>query len=613
MPITDRDESALVGHGPCDECGSRDNVAIRASGRTFCHGCGHSTFPEDMKAKRQKERPMSDYKPVPGEIRGLTKEYGLAESTNQKLGIRIVKYRAKYLGELLPSQGCISFDYRRIDGSLYGQKIRYAQPEPGKDKTFAFPNAGGTPPLYAAHLWNAPRLKSLMCLEGEGDTAAYLQVTKFEYPAVGVPTGANGFETIFKDPENLAFLKKADEVVLCFDGDEAGRKRVNEAAELLTSLGIVVKIGEVQGHKDARAALMAGDVKAITGAFFNASPFRPDGLVPIEDLFDEAEKPAVWGLAWPWPKMTKVTLGIRRSEMYLFGGGVGCGKTEIFKELIFNVTENWGLRAGVIFLEEKPAKTAKVLAGKLANKRFHLPTTVVEPGEIRQHLEKLRGKVELYNHFGSKDWESLRAKIRYMVVVLGIKDIFLDHLTALSAGQKDASGVDAFLNTLCAELAGLVEGLDFTLYVIPHLTTPKTGKPHEEGGRVLENQFTGSRGIMRWAHNMIGIERNKQDPTSPTVIRILKERESGDANGQTIGLRWLKDIGRYEECDMPSEGSKGDYAGFKSLKGPELPEEPEEDLEPLVEPLVPSNLAWADEGPQVIPGGPSFDPDDVPF
>ena len=49
----------------------------------------------------------------------------------------------------------------------------------------------------------------------------------------------------------------------------------------------------------------------------------------------------------------------------------------------------------------------------------------------------------------------------------------------------------------------------------------------------------------------MGLERNKQDPAAPTVIRGLKDRLTGDAVGPFIALRYNKDTGLMEETDMP--------------------------------------------------------------
>src|SRR3546814_4356437 len=47
MPDYEKDTSAFMGHEPCPECGSRDNLARYASGRGHCHGCGYNEWPDD--------------------------------------------------------------------------------------------------------------------------------------------------------------------------------------------------------------------------------------------------------------------------------------------------------------------------------------------------------------------------------------------------------------------------------------------------------------------------------------------------------------------------------------------------------------------------------------
>jgi len=74
---------------------------------------------------------------------------------------------------------------------------------------------------------------------------------------------------------------------------------------------------------------------------------------------------------------------------------------------------------------------------------------------------------------------------------------------------------------------------------------------------VLEKQFTGSRAIARWAHFMFGLERNKQheDPEQRqvTTFRVLKDRFTGRATGQTFHLKYNKNNGILREYQLSED------------------------------------------------------------
>jgi len=243
------------------------------------------------------------------------------------------------------------------------------------------------------------------------------------------------------------------------------------------------------------------------------------------------------------------------AELYGFGGGTGCGKSTVFKQIATHIVEKDNLPVGLLMLEEPPKLTLKTLGGMFIGKRVHVPEVDYDPKELQACFEKLKGKVHFYDHFGSSTWETIKAKIRFMVRAEGIKDIFLDHITAVAAsidGDNERKAIDK----LMAELSSLTQELDCTIYYISHLTTPE-GKPHEEGGRVLEKHFRGSRSIAFWSHFLFAIERDKQDITGVTTFRILKDRYTGDGNGITFGLAYDKETGLLNECAIPKPGSDG--------------------------------------------------------
>jgi twinkle protein len=132
--------------------------------------------------------------------------------------------------------------------------------------------------------------------------------------------------------------------------------------------------------------------------------------------------------------------------------------------------------------------------------------------------------------------------------------IYLDHLTALTADLEDERrGLDKMM----ADMASLAQELWVIIHFISHLTTPQGGASHEEGARVKERDFTGSRAIARWAHFLVGLERNKQHEDEVmrqvTTVRILKDRYTGQATGQTFYLRYDPKTGTMSEVPFQTE------------------------------------------------------------
>ena len=173
---------------------------------------------------------------------------------------------------------------------------------------------------------------------------------------------------------------------------------------------------------------------------------------------------------------------------------------------------------------------------------------------MKEDILSLTDKVFLYDHFGAKNWDVIKNKMRYMVQGLGIKDIFLDHLTALVAQEDNEYKA---LNRIMEELSTLTEELGCTIYYISHLRK-SGGVPHEEGGRVSADQFKGSGAIVFWSHFLFGVERNQQaeddDEKNTSTFRVLKDRYTGLATGTTFKLYYDNPTGRCQERDEDDFG-----------------------------------------------------------
>ena len=91
-----------------------------------------------------------------------------------------------------------------------------------------------------------------------------------------------------------------------------------------------------------------------------------------------------------------------------------------------------------------------------------------------------------------------------------------------------------------------------TVYFSSHLNEPpRDRRPHEEGGRVHESQYAGSRAMIRFSNFIIALERNKQTPDlserNTTTVRILKDRDYGLSTGETFEIFYNQSTGRYLE------------------------------------------------------------------
>lgn len=521
-------ESNFVAHEPCPECKSSDALARYDDGHGFCFSCGHHEKGEGEAAAPTQRK---DDKFIRGEVRCLGKR-GITEVTCAKW-----RYEVGTMGDR-PVQIA---NYIR-DGRIVAQKIRFP------DKTFTFLGKAKDAGLYGMHLWRDGG-KMLVITEGEIDALTVSQLQDNRWPVVSVPNGAQAAR---KDlAKHIDWLEKFESVVLMFDNDEPGIAAAEECVDLFTPGKC--KVARLP-LKDANEMLQADRGKEVIDAIWGAKVHRPDGIVTAEEVVADALAEPARGAPWCFPTMDGWTNGRRPGECIGFGAGTGVGKTDLFTQQISYDVNVLEIPCGVIYLEQPPRDTLVRVAGKTVGKVLHAPGGYT-PQEREAAIRAVAGtgRLFLYNHFGASEWEVVKARIRYMVVALGCRHIFLDHLTALAAGEEDEKQA---LDRIMAELAGQAQELGHVLHFISHLATPE-GKPHEEGGRVTIRHFRGSRSIGFWSHFMFGLERNQQaedeNERATTTLRCLKDRVTGRGTGKTVGLRYDPITGLLTETDAPGE------------------------------------------------------------
>lgn len=467
----------------------------------------------------------------------------ISEETCKHFGYRVGRVKGKAV-QIAP--------YFDEDGRLIAQKIRAA------DKSFKFLGDPKAALPFGAHAFQKTG-KMLVVTEGEIDALSVSQIQDNKWPVVSIGCGA-GPQIRKYFAKHRAYFSGFEKVVLMFDMDEPGRIAAKDAAAVLGNRAHIAEIP----LKDPSEMLQAGRVKEVVDAMWRAKQYRPEGIVDIADLKERVKERPKWGLSWPFESLTKLTYGIRTGEIYMFGAGTGIGKTDFFTQTMKHLVSEHNVPIGVFSLEQGPAETATRIAGKFAGKTFHVP----DSGWVDEDLDTAwatmmdAGKVFLYDSFGQNEWDTVREKIEYLHHAHDVRYIFLDHLTALAAGQDDER---IELEKIMAEMGGLVKQLDITLFVISHLATPEKGPSHEEGGRVTIRHFKGSRAIGFWSHYMFGLERDQQNSNltvqGTTTFRVLKDRYTGRATGRLFHLGYDFDTGLLYETAPPGESASARH-GF---------------------------------------------------
>lgn len=522
---------------PCPECGSSKTPAFtvylqeNGSYDAYCFSCGHyspNPYGNNKPVTDNKNNKEEDTIETLQEIEKLPSYGDLSRSLLPiSMSYFGIKTEISTKDGLTPTAHYYPFTK---NGEVVGYKKRIMP------KTFSVVGDARNVELFgqdkASKLLNNKRL---FITEGELDAVALFQSiielsrgTEWEDRRPSVVSITHGSSSALKNiSTNIEFIRKYAEVAICFDQDDAGKAATEEVVKLLPN-AFVVSLSE----KDANDMVMKGKSKELAkAALFGAKKHRPPAVVSVDDVWDRAVKKIEMGLSWPWPSVTKLTYGIRRKCIYGFGAGVGIGKTEVFHEIEAHFLEKHKKRIGLFMFEEDAGRTLKALAEKMYNKPFTVPDGNYTQKELEDAIHTLKDRVYLYDTRVGKDWDEIKAAIRYMCVGEGIQEIFLDHLTALTA-HLSASEANDHLNHIMSELSELVNELDCTIFYCSHLNPPSGGDSHERGGKVLESQFTSSRAAIKWSHYLFGLERNK-DPSLPeeernlSTLTLLKDRENG--------------------------------------------------------------------------------------
>lgn len=352
----------------------------------------------------------------------------------RKPGNGVGKYRAtRSTARVKASPGLLTFPFFRVPHTEASDKdapvlvkLRWLPPEPVKNgKTWRYSRvAGGGATLYAP-CGIDPKVV-LLLVGGELDVLSVVQVAIRDgsdgFNVAASPGGEGGWADDLSDQ-----LDDAEDVVIAYDSDAAGKKGARTVATLLG--GFRCRIGTWRGN-DANDDLCAGmDYFDLQAILTTATSPAADGIDSIEAIADEFVQDlfhgecGAKGFSTGWIEVDAKVGGIRMGECTVITGETGTGKTTFATQLLMNQAIG-GRRVLICPFEMGWRKQLQLMAWQ------KLGQDPVDAGEDRSRaaIVSLGQNIYVFRKHGSVDVNAMRETLLYCITRLGIRFILIDHI-----------------------------------------------------------------------------------------------------------------------------------------------------------------------------------------
>ena len=535
---------------PCPCGDGSDNTGINANGSAKCFNCG-KFFPDYEEALGNKGAAV-EYAPAEPKFTETFSEVSeipdrkLTLDTCKKYGIKVVK---NSFGDVVQH----IYPYENSFGDEVAVKNRYCA---GGKKDFSSTGNLKEAVLFGQNIFKKGG-KYITITEGELDAAAVHQMfgSKHWAAAVSVKNAATALNDI---KSNLEYLESFDNIVLCLDNDEAGKKAVDKIVKVLKP-GKAKIMTLPEGYKDASDMLKANKSAEFVQAFWDAKTYTPSGILNLTNLKQEFfSEEQVQSVAFPWDGLNKAVYGMRRGELLTITGGSGLGKSAVTREIEHHLLTNSRDRVGVVALEENWKRTAMGIVSIEENKRLFIKEIRDQYSEekIMQSYNRLfegenADRFFIHAHLGIQDIDDIFNKLRFLILGCDCQWIVLDHLHMLVASY-DGGDERQTIDDIMIRLRSLVEETGCGMILVSHLKRANSDKGHEQGIEVALAHLRGSQSIAQVSDSVIALERNQQATdlreANMSCLRVLKDRYSG-FTGVGCHLNYDRETGRLTEVD----------------------------------------------------------------
>lgn len=522
---------------PCGK--SEDNLALYADGSAYCFTADCEKYWKDINALEEVEIGVTVHKTENDKINrwrlgkyGSIVDRGLDKNIVKKYGVRLIRNNDGTFNRLYPI-------YNLKGQTGYKERTQLSS---GK-KTYSIKSkTKGDWLLFGQNVFPAGGRK-IVLTEGEEDAMSAYKMLGDKSTVVSLVNGASSVKKIFQNKVVYDYVHSFDEIILCFDNDEAGRKATNVAVSLLDISKIRIMKLE-NGYKDANDYLMAGKRSEFVSLFWKAEPFTLESITDLsspefeEELFSEKE---VECYDYPWETLNEMTYGARLGELVTIIAETGVGKTQFFRELEYHFRNTTSHKIGIIHIEETEKNVAKGLLSLHMQAPVHLPKCDIPMADRRKAYQEIKDGFYVYSDFGSHNLEEIMNNIQFLVKVIGCKMIFFDHITMVVSDQRYQDERKA-LDELVTKLKTKTVEWDFNLHMISHTNR--------------EGDIRGTANIEKLSNIIIRLSRDIKNPDleirNTTSLLCEKNRFSGDT-GPAGYLFYDKETCRMTETEEPTD------------------------------------------------------------
>lgn len=444
--------------------------------------------------------------------------------------------------------------YYNMKNILVKQKVRTVH-----NKEFRNHGEGTYKGLFGMNLFKPNKNQYVNITEGELDCMSIAQALKLRFPVVSLPDGWGSIRETFLFC--MEWLCGWGGVNLGLDNDEQGEKATQIGIDLLCKVPVSV-IKWPQQIKDANELLLAskGEDK-IYRCVTQSTPVQPDCIIDLGTVVDQALEPVKPGFSFGIPALDQYCYGMRHHEFILLGAGSEVGKTTFFNQMALRLTDVHGQRIACLSYEQNEKQLTQRLVGNIIEKRIWIPDTEYDKEKARRlGKEKLTNKAFLIDPSkGLNDLDKILNIIMYVINVMKISWIFIDHLTWLATliSGDERRGLDLIM----AEFAGIVKDYPCSIWAVSHLSKPSfygapgsnTQLSFEEGRRILATDFRGSQSLQYYPTTILALSRNVKKFDTITYLELLKNRIDNSHTGKRIELDFGNESGILTQHDRYKE------------------------------------------------------------